>query len=215
MKHKSNFRDVHFFHGLGGSPEGSVALLEKILRHGFPDICYHRPLLPHSKIKKSEDPVEGNLTWFGKDLAPAEETLAWLENQYLPFIAPGSLIVGISMGGLVAAKLQELHPELDLSVFSIVAPTNADVVKLERKIPNRVALFSSADQVVKDRCNWSEFSDLAFDVPWLMHDVDPAKYTLCYLISCYLRGLDMTHEVETLFPEPPAEDLNEQYIDKD
>jgi len=66
-----------------------------------------------------------------------------------------------------------------------------------------VALDStSADAVIKGRCeNWHELTDLAFDVPWLMHDIDPAKYTVCYLISCYLRGLDMRDEVENLFPK--------------
>ena len=184
---KSHFKDIYLFHELGGSPEGTVAKLEQVLSRGYPEVKFHRPNFPHS-------------TPFIK----AEDSFHFLEEGWSSFINPGSLLVGISLGGLLAAKLQEVHPEFNLSVFALVAPTSYGEVKLEQKMSNRVALYSTlADPIIKGRCeNWPELTDQAFDVPWLMHDVDMAKYACCYLISCYMRGLDMQYEVETLFPEP-------------
>jgi pimeloyl-ACP methyl ester carboxylesterase len=195
-KSKSRFQDIYLLHGKGGSPDGTVAKLEKILRDGYPNVKMSRPLLPHHDI-----------------LVPAENSLAWLDERFLPFIIPGALLVGVSMGGLLAAKLQELHPQANFSVFAVVAPTSLDKVHLEKKMPNRVALYSSsADEVIRGRCeNWPELTDQAFDVPWLAHDVDIAKYRVAFLLSCYLKGLDMQQEINDLFPSIFEDSTDETY----
>jgi pimeloyl-ACP methyl ester carboxylesterase len=187
MRRASYFKNVYIFHGKGGNPDGTAGQLEQILSHAFPTTNFMCPRLPHSDPKVT-----------------ADESLDWLQNQFVPFINPGSLVVGISMGGLVASKLQELYPAL-IDTFNLVTPTSADGVKLERRMYKRVALYSStADPMIQGRCeNWPELTHLAFDVPWLVHDVDLAKHACCYLISCYMRGHDMKQEVETLFPESP------------
>ena len=49
--------------------------------------------------------------------------------------------------------------------------------------------------------HWPSLTDIALDVKWLRHDVDLARYTVAYLLTCYMRGLDMITETENLFPK--------------
>jgi pimeloyl-ACP methyl ester carboxylesterase len=62
-------------------------------------------------------------------------------------IPHGALLVGISLGGLVAAKLQELGRN-DLKVVAISSPTWADNVVLEAQQEQRLAFYSSQGSVI-------------------------------------------------------------------
>jgi pimeloyl-ACP methyl ester carboxylesterase len=60
----------------------------------------------------------------------------------------GSMLVGISLGGLVAAKLLQDHRP-DLTVVTLASPTHADGLLLtKRTTPNLYALYSHKDTVV-------------------------------------------------------------------
>ena len=185
----THFQDVCFLHGRG---EGANALkkIQELIQRNHKKPTYSTPLLPHADPKVA-----------------AETSLEWME-RFVPFLTPGMLMIGVNLGGLLAAKIQENHPELDLSVFALVAPTSCDGVRLEKKMNKRVVLYSTAaDASIKGHCeDWPEFTDQAFDVSWLMHDIDLARYSIAYLITCYMKGWNIAHQVETLFPAPPIDD---------
>jgi len=190
------FDKVYFFHGRGGSPKGSVSKLAQILRSAYPDLMVFLPALPHSKFESSpKDSLQHVMDW------------------YVPTFNEKTLVVGVSLGGLIAARAQELA-RTSFTTFSICSPTSAaytinnvtamEVVELEKKMENRVALYSStADDQIKGRCeNWPDFTDLAIDVPWLVHDVDNAKYAVSYAISTFMQGKDLRKELRELFNPP-------------
>lgn len=165
------FENIFLLHGKGGSPEGSVKQLEEEFTRYYPASTFgklfQRPRLLHS------DPA-----------AQAEESLADLAAQNIPRSA---VIVGISLGGLIAAKLQESGRE-DLHVLCISSPTWADGVRLEQRMPNRVALYSSNDDVIAGRtAHWPQLAQ-AFDLPWLSHDTDARKREVARLVFAYLDG---------------------------
>jgi hypothetical protein len=161
---------------------------------------FHRPLLPHADTD-----------------VKAASSLDWAVLQYRKEILPNSLIVGIGLGGLIATRLQELSPHLDLSVVALAAPTSEDDVAVSMQHPffpalaiccqqtNLVSMYSSADDETKGRDNWKDFTPWSFDMPMLQyHDINLCKYAVCYLISRYIQGRNMAEEVPNLFPlEPP------------
>jgi pimeloyl-ACP methyl ester carboxylesterase len=165
------FRSIYLLHGKGGSPDGSVNQLQEELLHHFPadtpGQLFQRPKLLHS------DP---NVL--------AEESLADLAARNLP---QSAIVIGISLGGLLAARLQE-QGRNDLDVIAISSPTWADAVAVEKRMPNRVALYSSKDEVLGDRTqNWPQLAQ-AFDLPWLTHDTDRHKRELARLVFACLNG---------------------------
>ena len=123
------FPAIYLLHGRGGSPNGSVSQLEAELRILEPNQSYIRPLMPHSE--------------------PAVTPLASVVHLRGFDVPSGALIIGVSLGGLVAAKLQELERP-DLHVISISSPTHAEDTELTIKMGCRVALYSSADAGSKD-----------------------------------------------------------------
>lgn len=166
------FKNIFLLHGKGGSPDGSVKQLEAELRRYYPAATFgphlfHRPRLLHSNPD-----------------VPAEASLADLVARNIP---DNAAIVGISLGGLIAAKLQESGRD-DLHVVCISSPTWADGVRLERRKPNRLALYSSNDDVIAARTsNWPQLAQ-AFDLPWLTHDTDVFKQELGRLVFAHLDG---------------------------
>lgn len=174
-----NFDNIFLLHGKGGSPEGSVRQLEEELRRYYPartfGELFQRPRLPHSKPE-----------------VLADESLANLATRNIP---RDSALVGISLGGLVAAKLQEASRE-DLHVVCISSPTWADGVRLERRMPNRVTFYSSNDEVIAGRTEqWPQLAQ-AFDLLWLTHDTDAHKHALARLIFAYLDGDNLPMAVQ-------------------
>jgi esterase/lipase len=141
--------------------------LETELRDCEPTQNYVRPLLPHS------DPA----------VAPWTSVLH-LRTLNVP---EGSLIIGISLGGLVAAKLQELERP-DLHVICISSPTHAEETELITRMEHRVALYSSADSVIAGRTErWPQLA-AAHDLPWLDHDTDKHKKALAKILCGYLKA---------------------------
>jgi pimeloyl-ACP methyl ester carboxylesterase len=158
---------VYLLHGKGGSPNGTVAKLQECLQQDWPQLKYIRPALPH-----------------GDPTVPAEASLEFLRN--LP-LETGSLVIGISLGGLVAAKLQE-ESRPELHVICISSPTWADGVKLLHRAERRVTLYSVADEVISDRVeNWPRLAE-AYEFSWLDHDTDRHLLPLTRIVGAYLRG---------------------------
>src|SRR4051794_40564609 len=130
MTDSDAFPSVYFLHGLGGSPEGSVLVLERALVELGDTHDYVRPLMPHAN-----DEVPPSLSvWFLEHVKPPQS----------------ALVVGISMGGMVAAALQETERP-DLHVICICSPTWAGDVGVRKHMDNRVSLFSSLDPVIAGR----------------------------------------------------------------
>lgn len=179
---QSRFQNIYLFHDRGGSPDGAVLNLEAILQHAFYDVKFWRPDFPH------------------RDLGvKAEESLDYAILQYRKEIIPNSLIVGIGLGGLIAAKLQELSPHLNLSVITLMSPMHAGVVSLEEKNKQRIAFYSKEDPEALYHSDWP-FAE-TFDLPMLRyHEINNCKYAICYLIVTYIQGKGLTEAVNNLFP---------------
>ncbi len=160
-------KQIFLLHGKGGSPLGSVSKLEPLLREIHPEFTYHRLLLPH------HDPH-----------VFAETSVNYLRDFNLPREAR---VIGISLGGLVAAKLQE-ESRSDLNVACVSSPTWADGVRLIAKPPHRLALYSSQDEVIADRVSdWPKLAE-SYDLAWLTHDTDAHKERICELLIRWIEG---------------------------
>jgi hypothetical protein len=171
------FPAIYLLHGLGGSPNGSVSQLEAEMRVCEPEQKFIRPLMPHT------DPQ-----------GPPWASVLHLRNIGVP---NGALIIGVSLGGLVAAKLQEVERP-DLHVICISSPTHAEDTELMRRMEHRVALYSSADEVIAGRTEkWPELAE-AYDLPWLDHDTDKHKKALSRILCTYVQGLNVSQEVANI-----------------
>lgn len=158
------FPAIYLLHGKGGSPNGSVRLLQGALEPLFPASKFIRPLLPHNK-------------W---DEVPSK-SVKFLARQAIPKHA---LLIGVSLGGTVAAKLQETK-RTDVMVIGVCSPTYSGDVSISKKMGNRVIIFSKKDEVIRGRVkNWPEFAK-TYDFPWLTHDIDPHVSRLADLIRKY------------------------------
>jgi pimeloyl-ACP methyl ester carboxylesterase len=165
------YTSIYLLHGQGGWPCGSVLQLEALLRQSFPEPRYERPSLPHGREKGGQ---------------AAERSVDFLREL---LIEPGALLIGVSLGGLVAAKLQETGRE-DLHVICISSPTWADGVELQQRLPHRLALYSSGDDVITGRTSrWPDLAE-AHDLPWLTHDTDAHKEALARWIVPYMGDSD-------------------------
>jgi pimeloyl-ACP methyl ester carboxylesterase len=178
-----SFGNIFLLHGKGGSPDGSVKQLEEVLRRtnlegraAARSALFHRPRLLHSN-----------------PIVSAEDSLADLHTREIP---KDSAVIGVSLGGLLAAKLQEEGRE-DLHVICISSPTWADGVRLEKRMPNRVAIYSSTDEVIAGRtADWPKLAR-AFDLGWLTHDTDAHKLALAQLATAYLDGDNLQQTIQT------------------
>jgi hypothetical protein len=167
------FPSVYLLHGTGGSPNGSVKQLENELVHCGANQNYVRPLMPHANL----------------DVLPSE-SVQYLHNLGMP---EGSLLIGISLGGLVAAKLQELERP-DLHVFCINSPTWAGDTELHVRMKHRVSLYCSEDEVIAGRTeDWPLLAE-AYDLPWLTHDTDKHKAALAKIVCEHLTQRSVPQE---------------------
>lgn len=153
---------IYLFHGKGGRPGGSVSLIEAALAPMFPRARFVRPALLH-----------------GDPSILAQDSLAALPQLNLP---QGATIIGVSLGGLVAARLQETSRP-DLTVICVSSPTWADDVRIQSLMPRRVSFYSSNDDVIQGRtAEWSSLAE-AYDIPSLSHDTDRHVPLLSRLIA--------------------------------
>jgi hypothetical protein len=172
--HCAEQENIFLFHGKGGSPGGSVLQLEESMRGKFPRTRFVRPALLH-----------------GDPEVTAETSLEGLRNLEIP---NGSAVIGISLGGLVAAKLQESGRN-DLHVTCISSPTWADGVALSQRMTRRLAFYSSLDPVIKGRTdNWPQLAQ-GYDLPWLTHDTDKHKEALSYIVAADLDNDDVVSAI--------------------
>jgi len=164
--------DIVLIHGRAGSPDGSSLQLEELLRPEFPAAEFSRPLLPHT------DPD-----------VRAEDSLVALRELVIP---QNAFVIGISLGGLLAARLQETGRD-DLHVLALSAPTWADEVHLATRPVNRVAIYSSHDEVLgggtdqNRTVDWPRLAE-AHDLPWLTHDTKAHKLRIAPLLALWLRS---------------------------
>ena len=171
--------EIWLIHGKGGSPEGTVRKLATVLALHWPGLEFRRPPMPHHD------------TW-----SLAESSVDYLLGAQIP---KNSLMVGISLGGLVAAKTQELG-RADLQVISISSPTWADGVALQNPPGNRLAFYSSKDPVIGERTkHWPEVATFQKDFTWLTHDTDQHLRYIARLFDWYLEGmlLDWIYQVRS------------------
>lgn len=168
-------KPIYLFHGKGGSPKGSVSVLESALRPSFPGAHFERPLLRHT------DPQ-----------VLAEDSLAALADLHLP---QSAVVIGISLGGLIAARFQETSRP-DLTVICVSSPTWADGVRLEHSMPNRAAFYSSNDEVIAGRTvDWPMLAK-AWDIPTLTHDTDQHAALLARGIAAYLNAENVERAIQ-------------------
>jgi pimeloyl-ACP methyl ester carboxylesterase len=160
---------VYLLHGKGGSPDGTVKKLQTLLEQHWPGLDFIRPELPHHDPKShAEDSVQ--------DILQLQ-------------IPQNSLLVGISLGGLVAARLQEVGRE-DLQVIAIRSPTWEDGVTLETRAERRLAFYSSRDQIIESRiANWPQLASFSRDLEWLNHDTGQHLKYIARLFDWYLEGM--------------------------
>lgn len=160
---------VYLLHGKGGSPNGTVKKLADVLEPRWPQLSFVRPEMAH------HDPE-----------ALAERSVEQLVQMNLP---QNALLVGVSLGGTVAARLQEVGRD-DVHVIAISAPTWADGAVLRERAQRRVALYSSNDEVIAERvADWPKLADLCRDCDWLMHDTDQYLEPLAKMFGWYLEGI--------------------------
>lgn len=159
---------VYLLHGKGGSPNGTVKKLAEVLEPRWPQVTFLRPEMAH------HDPE-----------ALAEASVEQLVEMDLPQHA---LLVGVSLGGTVAAMAQEKGRE-DLHVMAISSPTWADGVVLRQRPERRVALYSSHDEVIAERvADWPKLAAISRDFAWLTHHTDQFLEPLARLFGWYLEG---------------------------
>lgn len=176
---------IFFLHGKGGSSNGTI----RILRNA---------MLPHltnpPQIALLDFPSSTADEYYAAVLAVADK------------FPTGSILIGVSLGGLVAAKLlQDRRP--DLTVVTLSAPTYADGISLTKRItPNLNALYSHADPVVGSRVNWGDFTPDHADVDWMSdHNLDPQKHRIGLLLADFIVSGDFGRAVKLVQPGVPGD----------
>lgn len=171
---------IYLLHDKGGSPNGTVLQFEAIIHDKFYDRRFERPLLPCASPQVS-----------------LVEALDWLVFTYRKEILPESVLVGLGAGGLLAARLQELSPNLNLRVMAIASPVSEDGVSLWEFNAARTALCSGE----KQEADWEKHAGAVFNLPMLSPgDLNLCKFALSSLISSFVREEDIYTALVELFP---------------
>ena len=124
------------------------------------------------------------------NLSNSELAESWL-------VPEGALVVGVGLGGLAAALVQETERP-DLDVVCVSSPTSHGAIKLEHRMQHRVALYSSQDRAVADRVeNWPDLAE-AHDMLHLMHGAHLHPYMLRKLILAHRAGRELSAELAHL-----------------
>jgi pimeloyl-ACP methyl ester carboxylesterase len=183
---ESRFQSVALIHDAGDSPEGYAGEFRRILGESHPGVRFILPYLP-------------------METRPAEHMFDQVSHKLFPLLPPHTLLVGFGLGGLVACVMQERFPHLSLPVFAINAPACEDGLEIEAGLyqrPERTVIYSDRYKPIEMKCEyWDTRSSYAVSVPWLANGVQKAMYATAYVLSSFMRGLDLTHEIVTLFPD--------------
>ncbi len=177
-------KPIFFLHGKGGSSNGTIRLLRDAL------LSY---LTNPPQITLLDFPSGTADEYFAAVLAVADK------------FPTGSMLVGVSLGGLVAAKLlQDNRP--GLTVVALASPTFADGISLKKRItPSLYALYSHADPVVGERTNWGDYTADHADADWMSdHNLDPVKNRIAFLLSDFLENGDFKGAVKAVGAGAPS-----------
>ena len=159
---------VYLIRNKGESPHGPAKKLQPVLEQHWPGLNFIRPDLPFDDPKRRAD-------------------VAVKELLRTP-IPEGSLLVGLGLGGLVAAKLQELGRQ-DLQVIAVGSPTSADEVTLESWAERRLAFYSSQDPIIGSRiANWPKLASFSQDLDWLDQETSQHLKYIARLFDWYVEG---------------------------
>jgi hypothetical protein len=160
---------VYLIRDKGESPDGPVTKLQAVLEQHWPGLNFIRPDIPFYDPKR-----------------PADVAVKELLRTPIP---EGSLLVGVGLGGLVAARLQELGRQ-DLLVIAIGSPTWADEVTLESGAERRLAFYSSQDPIIGSRtANWPKLASFSQDLDWLDQETDQHLKYIARLFDWYVEGV--------------------------
>jgi hypothetical protein len=138
-----------------------------------------------------------------KDDASALESYRWLQSYFLPDALSNSVIFGVGLGGLLAAKLQEDYPWRGFSVVAIDSPVLDGAISLGSLVSNRIAMYSSDYTPISGRCEWVRYAGQAYNVPWLQHGIKNTKYGLAYLLTAYMQVENLAVEVASFTDSIP------------
>lgn len=180
------YKTIYLFHDQEGTTNGTVLTLELLLRRMYPELDYVRPMLIHQDSRIVPEEAYA-------DIKRAIESIG---------ILPGALIIGLGVGGLLAAKLLEDFPELNLTVIAISSPTRVGLFTLKPDLhENLISLYSSQDDFIFEATNWPDYTSQSFDVLWLRdHRIEKHKYSITRVLESYLNGDDIHLAVRDVFP---------------
>jgi hypothetical protein len=185
----SRFKCHYLFHDRGDTTNGLVEKLENIViqtadKSGCTEPLFKRPPLPYG---------------FKED-GSALESYRWLRTYLIPELITNSVIFGIGLGGLLAAKLQEDFLSTGISVVAFNSPLIEGAVGLSGAlVRNRVGIYSSGYSPISDRvAQWPGVASQVYDVPWLQHGAALPKYAISHLIASYMKTESIAAEIEAL-----------------
>jgi len=185
----SRFKCHYLFHDRGDTTNGLVEKLENIIiqtagKAGCDEPLFKRPSLPYG---------------FNED-GSALNSYRWLRTYILPELITNSVIFGIGLGGLLAAKLQEDFLSSGVSVVAFNSPLIEGTVGLNGTlVQKRVAVYSSNYYPISDRVTqWPGVAGQVYDVPWLQHGASLPKYAISHLIASYMKTENIASEIEAL-----------------
>ena len=169
---------IFFMHGMGGSSNGTIRLLRDAM---LP--CLSDP----PAITLLDFPSGTAREYYSAVLAVADQ------------FPTGSMLVGVSLGGLVAARLLQDHRP-DLTVVTLASPTHAEGLALTKRItPNLYALSSHNDPVLGDRTNWGDFTLDHADVDWMAdHSIDPQKSSVALVLADFIEHENFMETIELI-----------------
>lgn len=180
----SRFTAIYLFNDReAATPVALSEKLESVVTQKIPEVRFNKPGMPHVV----------------SPTATADQSLQWLSKNFLPSLLQNSLIVGIGLGGLLAAKLQEMLPQKKASVLAINAPLFDCNVSLSAvRLPDRVSLYSSLYEPIRDRCLlWPQVAE-AYDVAWLQHHLTYAKFATGHLVAEYIKDEAIANDVAAI-----------------
>ena len=159
---------VYLIHGKDESTDGPAKKLQALLEQHWPGLDFTRRDIPFYDLKR-----------------PADVAVKELLQIPMP---QSSLLVGLGLGGLVAARLQELGRQ-DLQVLAISSPTWADEVSLESWAERRLAFYSSQDPIIGSRiANWPQLASFSQDLDWLNQETGKHLKYIARLFDWYVEG---------------------------